>query len=131
MIKFKEDSTRAWERAKLHVPRIEFKKPIWTPKFPLKHKLPGANGRWSKKKWESSGFPMTSIPSHIPTMLNDQNWDNLVKDIDKAGKLSDYQGKELKKVKVWLMEGIPYRMKGAGTKPGKAKHSLNEMETQI
>ena len=45
--------------------------------------------------------------------------------------MSDYQRKELKKVKVWLMEGIPYRMKGAGTEPGKAKHNLDEMETQM
>ena len=98
MIKFKEDSKKAWEREKLSVPCVEFKKPVWNPKFPLKHKLPNnANTWWSKKKWESSGFSRTGIPSHIPTMLNDKNWDTLIEEIDIARKLSRYQEKELQK----------------------------------
>ena len=131
MLKFKKETSQAWLKAKREVPCIKYERPRWTPKYPLKHKLPEANEVWSREKWETSGFSKSSIPTTTSTMLNTQKWDELIEELETEGKMSHYFKHELKKVKEWLTEGIPYRMTGPGTKPGKAKHNLNEIETEM
>ena len=129
MIKFSSETSQAWKRAKLEVPYISHSRPEWTPKYPLKHKLPNAKKQWTEAQWNSSGFPMTKIPHDIPSMLKEEAWDQLISDLDSLDLISPYQKHELDKVKSWLVNGIPFRMKGPGTDPRKANHHLNQQET--
>ena len=131
MIKFKEETTLAWDKSILEVPCVEYQRPNWSPKFPLKHELPGANKAWSQEEWETSGFPRSNIPSKIPSMLKIKGWDTLIQELNTAGKLSPYRRHEMEKVKRWLTKGIPYRMTGPGTMPGEARHGLNKIETEM
>ena len=130
MIKFSKSSYENWEMARNEAKSHKFEKPHWEPKFPLKHKLPGANDTWSKRQWDTSGFPSAPIPERFPTMLNETAWDALLKETEVLGFLSPYHKKELSKIKSWLLEGIPYRMTGPGTEPNKAKHHLSSQETE-
>ena len=130
MIKFSYESLESWEKAKIDVKLVEFEKPKWEPKFPLKHKLPGANDSWSKEQWETSGFPNAQIPERLPTMLDEDAWEALTEEVETAGLLSPYRKYELSKVKSWLLEGIPYRMEGPGTEPEESQHHLNQQETE-
>ena len=129
MIKFSSETSQAWKRAKLEVPYISHSRPEWTPKYPLKHKLPNAKKQWTEAQWNSSGFPMTKIPHDIPSMLKEEAWDQLISELDSLDLISPYQKHELDKVKSWLVNGIPFRMKGPGTDPRKANHHLNQQET--
>ena len=130
MIKFPQDTYESWKKARTapECPKIE--KPEWVPKFPLNHKLPGANGTWSERQWDTSGFPSSQIPDQFPTMLKEEAWDALLEETERAGLLSLYHKKELIKIKSWLLEGIPFRMTGPGTEPEKARHHLNCRETE-
>ena len=130
MIKFPQDAYESWKKARTapECPKIE--KPEWVPKFPLNHKLPGANGTWSERQWDTSGFPSSQIPDQFPTMLKEEAWDALLEETERAGLLSLYHKKELIKIKSWLLEGIPFRMTGPGTEPEKARHHLNCRETE-
>ena len=130
MIKFTKNAYEKWEQAKKDATCLKFEKPEWKPKFPLKHKLPELNSKWSKSQWESSGFPCTQIPENFPTMLNETAWDDLLEKIETSELLPPYHQKELVKIKAWLLEGVPYRMKGPGTEPEKANNHLNRQETE-
>ena len=129
MIKFSAEASNAWKKAKLEVPIITYEKPEWRPKYPLKHKLPRAHSQWTKEQWNSSGFPSTKLPVNIPTMLKEDSWDSLIQELDEKHLISPYQKRELIRVKSWLVSGIPFRMKGPGTLPRKARHHLTQQET--
>ena len=44
--------------------------------------------------------------------------------------MSKYHDEKLSQIKEWLLNGIPYKMSGPGTEPGKGKHCLNSSETE-
>ena len=99
------------------------------PETGMEAKLPGRKRQWTESQWNSSGFPSSTIPHNIPSMLKEKAWDDLISELDTSGLISPYQKHEMVRVKSWLLNGIPYRMKGSGTHPRKAKHHLNEQET--
>ena len=131
MIKFGGNYRKIWEKGKIEPKFIEHTRPDWKPKHPLNHKLPGANEDWSKEQWDSSGFPSSKLPTKIPSMLLEGNWDSLVSELKSEDKLSKYHETKLAEIKDWLLNGIPYKMEGPGTEPEKAKHHLNQLETEM
>ena len=132
MIKFSQESYQAWSLARRKPRSICFEKPPWNPKFPLNKKLPPANeSGWTKEDWVSSGFPVTPLPDGFPSMLNENQWDKLVRDLLESDSLSQYHRCTLERIKSWLLHGIPYRMSGIGTEPCSGRHILTENETEM
>ena len=87
MIKFTQNTHKKWQKARIDAKCMKPEKPEWVPKFPLKRKLPGAHDKWSKEEWDTSGFPCSKIPKKFPTMLNEKEWDDLVKEVEVQGLL--------------------------------------------